>query len=85
MVIIYIFVENLIAVIDSGSGGVNILKECKRLMPNHNFLYYADTLNAPFGNKKTKELFIIAENMVSEIIKDYNKIDRIVKAKIKER
>ena len=45
-------VQNLpIAVIDSGVGGISVLRELRRLMPNEHFLYLGDSKNAPYGEK----------------------------------
>lgn len=60
--------RNVIAVVDSGLGGKNILNACKSLLPNEEFVYYADVKNAPYGNKSKKELLKIAENLVQYII-----------------
>lgn len=45
-----------IAVFDSGMGGVSVLRELYKLMPNENFLYYGDSANAPYGTKTTEEI-----------------------------
>ena len=60
--------KNVIAVVDSGLGGKNILWACERLMPNENFVYFADTKNAPYGNKPKRELLKIAENLVQTVV-----------------
>lgn len=43
-----------IAVFDSGIGGISVLKELVRLMPNERYLYYGDNANAPYGNRSTQ-------------------------------
>ena len=45
-----------IAVIDSGIGGVSVLKELIKLMPNENYIYLADEKNAPYGTKTMEEV-----------------------------
>lgn len=40
-----------IAVFDSGVGGLSILQALRRQLPQENFVYFADTLNAPYGEK----------------------------------
>lgn len=45
-----------IAVIDSGLGGVTVLRKLYKLMPNENFIYFGDSANAPYGVKKTEEI-----------------------------
>ncbi len=43
-----------IAFFDSGIGGLTVLQHALRELPGHDFIYYADTKNAPYGGK-TKE------------------------------
>ena len=45
-----------IAVIDSGMGGITVLRKLYRLMPNENFIYFGDSANAPYGVKTTDEI-----------------------------
>ena len=44
--------KDFIAVFDSGVGGISVLREMVKLMPNEDFLYYGDSKNAPYGTKK---------------------------------
>ena len=57
-----------IAVFDSGVGGVSVLRELMRTMPNENYFYFGDSANAPYGLKTTdqvKELTLsAAENLL---------------------
>lgn len=43
-----------VAVFDSGVGGISVLKELARLMPEEDYLYYGDSQNAPYGVKDAK-------------------------------
>lgn len=45
-----------IGIFDSGIGGINVLKEAVELLPNENFIYYADTKNVPYGTKTKEEV-----------------------------
>lgn len=45
-----------IAVIDSGVGGISVLKELIKLMPNENYIYFGDNKNAPYGNKSAEDV-----------------------------
>ncbi len=45
-----------IAVFDSGVGGISVLRELIRQMPEENFLYYGDSANAPYGTKSTEQV-----------------------------
>jgi len=40
-----------IAFFDSGIGGLTVLKQALAVMPNEEYLYYADTKNVPYGVK----------------------------------
>lgn len=48
--------ENPIAVIDSGVGGISVLKELVKIMPNENFIFFGDSINAPYGTKSVEEV-----------------------------
>lgn len=53
-----------IAVLDSGVGGISVLRELVRLMPSENFLYFGDSKNAPYGEKTPEEVLkITRENL----------------------
>jgi glutamate racemase len=45
-----------IAVFDSGVGGMTVLHHIRKLLPNENFLFYADTAHLPYGEKSKDEL-----------------------------
>ncbi|HHT9150273.1 MAG TPA: glutamate racemase [Candidatus Wujingus californicus] len=40
-----------IGVFDSGVGGISVLVEIIKLLPHEEFIYYADSINAPYGTK----------------------------------
>lgn len=45
-----------VGIFDSGIGGTSIFKELHALLPNENFIYLADSKNAPYGNKSKEEI-----------------------------
>lgn len=47
---------DFIAVFDSGVGGISVLREMVRLMPEEDFLYFGDSKNAPYGTRTTSEV-----------------------------
>ena len=51
-----------IAFFDSGLGGISVLREAVRLMPNENYLYYGDSLHAPYGAKSAAEVLNLCRN-----------------------
>lgn len=48
--------EKYIGVFDSGLGGLSVLSELMKILPNENFLYLGDSKNAPYGEKTRKEV-----------------------------
>lgn len=43
--------ENPIAVFDSGVGGISVLRELVKIMPQEDYIYFGDSKNAPYGMK----------------------------------
>ncbi len=60
-----------IGIFDSGLGGITVLYELKKVMPEENFIYYGDTLNFPYGNKK-KEQIIEYSNKITKYLISQN-------------
>ena len=50
------FCDKPIGIFDSGIGGLSVLKEMQKLMPNENYIYLADTENAPYGEKSSEDI-----------------------------
>ena len=40
-----------IGMFDSGVGGISVLREAVRQLPHEHFIFYGDTLHAPYGTK----------------------------------
>ena len=56
-----------IAVFDSGVGGISVLRELVKQMPQENYLYFGDSANAPYGDRTTasvRELTLSAADML---------------------
>lgn len=45
-----------IAVFDSGLGGMTVLYDLMKRMPDEDYLYYADTMHVPYGPKQKEEV-----------------------------
>lgn len=45
-----------VAVFDSGVGGISVLREMVRLMPEEDFYFFGDSINAPYGTKTQEEI-----------------------------
>ena len=69
--------DQFIAVLDSGIGGVSVLKELVKKLPDKNFLYFGDNNNAPYGNKSVRRLFELTKKNL-DYIKHYNIIALIL-------
>jgi len=41
---------------DSGVGGITVLYEALKILPKEDYIYYADILNVPYGNKSRDEV-----------------------------
>lgn len=58
---------------DSGIGGITVLHEALRLLPNEDYIYYADSLNAPYGIKPKDEIkkyiFDAVDFLISQEVK----------------
>lgn len=51
-----------IAVFDSGLGGISVLRELVKLMPEEHYLYFGDSANAPYGTRTTEEVKVLTLN-----------------------
>lgn len=47
---------NPIGFFDSGVGGISVLKKAMELLPNEDFVYYGDSLHAPYGEKDVETI-----------------------------
>ena len=53
--------DSPIGVFDSGMGGVSVLRKLSRVMPGEDFIYFGDSLNAPYGTKSKDEIRELTE------------------------
>jgi len=51
-----------IGVFDSGIGGLTVLAEILRLLPNENFIYLGDTARVPYGTKSSKTVITYSQS-----------------------
>lgn len=58
-----------IAVIDSGIGGITVLRKLYKLMPNENFIYFGDSANAPYGVKTKEEIKNLTVSAAERLMK----------------
>ncbi len=58
-----------IGLFDSGVGGLSILSDLKKTLPKENFIFLADQLNVPYGQKTKKELIKLTEAITQFLLK----------------
>jgi glutamate racemase len=54
----------MIGVFDSGYGGLTVLKEFLRRLPEYDYLYLGDSARAPYGNKSLKVVYTYTRQAV---------------------
>lgn len=57
-----------IGIMDSGVGGLTVLKECLVRLPEHEYIYYADSKHAPYGTKTRDEVYELTANAVDFLV-----------------
>lgn len=58
------FPNGYVGVIDSGVGGLTVLKKLQELYPTCNFVYLADSAYCPYGTKSFDEIYNRVSNLV---------------------
>lgn len=60
--------ERPIGMFDSGVGGLTVLKEVNKLLPNEEIIYLGDTKNFPYGSKSKEAIIEISRNCIKFLI-----------------
>ena len=53
-----------IGVMDSGLGGLTVVRELERLLPAESIVYYGDNANCPYGNRPKEEILELSFAML---------------------
>ena len=65
--------ESPIGVLDSGVGGISVLRHIHALLPHESLIYFADSKYAPYGSKTAEEItvrcIILANFLISQNVK----------------
>jgi len=56
--------KNPIGVMDSGIGGLTVVRELQRILPGEDIIYFGDSANCPYGNKTADKIFSLSCNML---------------------
>ncbi|MFB5673764.1 glutamate racemase [Paenibacillus terreus] len=59
-----------IAFFDSGIGGITVLSEAVKQLPQENFLYFADTLHVPYGTKSKDQVMEYVLDAADRIVRE---------------
>lgn len=58
-----------IGLLDSGMGGLSVLHEAFHLLPDEEYIFYADVDHVPYGTKKPEEIISYTTDIVDFLIK----------------
>jgi len=53
-----------IGIFDSGVGGLTVLSEVKKALPDESIIYVGDTANAPYGGKTPEALLAHGQDII---------------------
>lgn len=59
--------DKKIVIFDSGFGGLSVLRDILKYLPNEQYLYYCDTRNVPYGQKTQPEIIALTERAIQNI------------------
>lgn len=61
-------VKHIIGVFDSGIGGLSVLREIHRLLPEHSTLYVADQGHLPYGPRPQAEILAFSDSITRYLL-----------------
>ncbi len=70
--------NNPIGVFDSGLGGLTVVKELMRCLPNEDIVYFGDTARVPYGTKSKKAIIRFSQENTNVLLK--HKVKMVVVA-----
>ncbi len=56
--------DSPIGIFDSGVGGISVLRVLKHDMPNENYIFYGDSINAPYGDKTDERIREMSDSSI---------------------
>ncbi len=57
-----------IGILDSGIGGLTVLKEIAKELPQESLIYIGDSLNTPYGNRSSVEIYNLSKKLVNFLL-----------------
>jgi glutamate racemase len=59
-----------VGIIDSGLGGLTILKEIQHQLPHESLRYLGDTANCPYGTRSADDIYRLSHSMINGLVED---------------
>ncbi len=56
--------DRRIGVIDSGIGGLTVVKSIQQLIPGEDIIYFGDNINVPYGNRTKEEILALTMDIL---------------------
>lgn len=66
--------NSCIGIFDSGIGGVTVLKEIIKILPDENYIYISDSKNNPYGDMKKEKIIKRCEEITKCLIENKSKV-----------
>ena len=60
--------RDAIGIMDSGVGGISVLRKAVELLPHENFIYYGDNANAPYGPRPLEEIRTLCAEAIGQLL-----------------
>lgn len=57
--------NSAIGILDSGVGGLTVVKAVKQLMPQEDIIFFGDSLHCPYGNKSEEEILQLTNKIIT--------------------
>jgi len=57
-----------VGVFDSGSGGLSVLREIRKILPRERYIYYSDNANCPYGEKSPEFIIDRCRSITREML-----------------
>lgn len=66
--------NSCIGIFDSGIGGVSVLKEIIKILPDENYIYISDSKNNPYGDMKKEKIIKRCDEITKYLIENKSKV-----------
>lgn len=61
--------KNYIGLLDSGVGGLSVLRALYNIAPDKNYIFFGDTKNIPYGTKNKEQILSYTKNILEFFVK----------------